>query len=280
VSGVATAIAGAVAAALMATALAADAAEGAAAADTPRSLSAALGPGWKQLPDWRGVWHLEAPYLFPGASVAVIAKPTSAVSPGKFEHGITPGSYFTGAPYKPEFQKLYDERVAKARDSGVVDDPIDNCYSPYGMPRLMGAASGAVEFHLTPKQTWIIWDHMNETRRIHTDGRAKPSDDMKWPRVMGISDGRWEGHTLVVQTQWMKEGIYDRSGAPHSDQLVVTERITRTDAATITVEMTLDDPVMFTKPWQVTRHLKKSPQKWENVPGSYCAFDPAAEAAK
>jgi hypothetical protein len=242
-----------------------------AADDTTASLSSALGPGWKQLPDWRGTWYLEAPYLFPGAIGAVIAKPTTPVSPAKFEHGITSGSYFTGAPYKPEFQKVYDERIAKARDSGVVDDPIDNCYSPYGMPRLMGAAAGAAEFYVTPKQTWIIWDHMNETRRIHTDGRAKPSEDMKWPRVMGVSDGHWEGQTLVVQTQWMKEGIYDRSGAPHSDQLVVTERITRTDASTITVEMTLDDPVMFTKPWQVTRHFRKAAEKWENVRGTYCA---------
>jgi hypothetical protein len=250
-------------------------------AQSAENLSAALGPEWKQLPDWRGVWFLEKPYLFPGHDGAVVvAKPNASAAAGKFENGVTPGSYFTGAPYKPEIQKLYDERVARARDTGEVDDPLDNCYSPHGMPRLMGAAAGAVEFHLTPKQTWMIWDHMNETRRIHTDGRAAPSEDMKWPRVMGLSSGHWEGQTLIVETQWMKEGIFDRSGAPHSDQLRVTERIARTDASTITVEMTLDDPVMFTKPWQVTRHFKKSSKKWENVPGTYCAYDPAAEPAK
>jgi hypothetical protein len=137
-----------------------------------------------------------------------------------------------------------------------------------------------MEIHVTPKQTWMIWDHMNETRRIHTDGRPFPSEDLKWPRVMGVSRGKWEGQTLVVETQWMKEGIFDRTGAPHSDQLRMTERITRTDASTLTVEMTIEDPVMFTQPWVVTRHFKKSPKKWENVRGSYCAYDPAAEPPK
>jgi hypothetical protein len=130
-----------------------------------------------------------------------------------------------------------------------------------------------VEFFVTPKQTWIIWDYMNQTRRIYTDGRGKPGEDLQWPRVMGYSVGRWEGQTLVTETFSMKEGIYDRTGAPHSDQLHITERISRTDANTITVEATLNDPVMFTGPWTVTRHFKKSPKKWESVPGYYCPYD-------
>ena len=244
------------------------------------NLSAALGPEWKQLPDWRGIWQLEEPLTFTGLTSSTIAKAAQNAKPGRFEHGVTPGSYFTGAPYKPEYQKIYDERVAKAHDTGVTDDPIDNCYSPHGMPRLAGAGTGAVEFHLTPKETWIIWDHMNQTRRIHTDGRGTPSDDLKWPRVMGLSNGHWEGQTLVVDTIWMKEGAFDRTGAPHSDQVSVKERFTRTDANTLTVEMTIEDPVMFTKPWNLTRHYKKSQTKSQNVSGSYCAFDPAAEPPK
>jgi hypothetical protein len=251
-------------------------------ASAASNLAEALGPEWKQLPDWRGVWVLEEPLVFAGPKNAVIAKAPAAVAPSgtKFENGVTPGSHFTGAPYKPEYQKAYDEKVAKALAAGVAEDPVENCYSPYGMPRLMGAGAGAMEIHVTPKQTWMIWDHMNETRRIHTDGRPFPGEDLKWPRVMGVSRGKWEGQTLVVQTQWMKEGIFDRTGAPHSDQLRMTERITRTDASTLTVEMTIEDPVMFTQPWAVTRHFKKSPKKWENVRGSYCAYDPAAEPPK
>ena len=235
------------------------------------NLAAALCPEWKQLPDWRGVWHLEEPLVFPGPGHAKIAKATGARD-NKFEHGVTPGSYFTGAPYKPEYQKMYDERVAKARDQGLVEDPIENCYSPHGMPRVMGAAPGAAEFFVTPQETWIIWDYMNQTRRIYTDGRGAPSEDLKWPRTMGYSRGHWEGQTLVAETLWNKEGIYDRTGAPYSDQLRIVERITRTDASTITVDTTIEDPVMFTQPWKVTRHFKKSAKKWENVPGTYCDY--------
>ncbi len=244
------------------------------------NLSAALGPEWKQLPDWRGVWSLEEPLTFTGPVGSTIAKAAQDARSKPFEYGVTPGSYFTGAPYKPEYQKIYDERIAKARNTGMAEDPVDNCYSPHGMPRLAGAGTGTVEFHVTPKETWIIWDHMNQTRRIHTDGRGTPSDDLKWPRVMGLSNGHWEGQTLVVDTLWMKEGIFDRTGAPHSDQVSLKERFTRTDANTLTVAMTIEDPVMFTKPWSVTRHYKKSQKKWENVPGSYCTYDPATEARK
>jgi hypothetical protein len=235
------------------------------------TLADTLGADWKGLPDWRGVWYLEGPMLFAGPQHAVIAKTPSSGKP--FERGITPGSYLSGAPYKPEFQNLYDERVARARGENLVQDPVDSCSTPHGMPRLMGAGPTAVEFLVTPKQTWIVWDFLNETRRIHTDGRGHPGEDQKWPRTMGHSIGRWEGQTLVIDTVWMMAGIYDRSGAPHSDQIHLSERIARTDARTLTVEMTIEDPVMFTAPWHVTRHFRKSSKKWENVPGTYCVYE-------
>ena len=241
-----------------------------------KNLDVAYGPDWKQLPDWRGVWSLEEPLIFAGPEHAVIAKVSGDASTPRssFEHGVTPGSYFTGAPYKPEYQKLYDERIAAARDKGVVEDPIENCFTPHGMPRLMGATPGPAEFLVTPKQTWIVWDYMNQTRRIYTDGRGTPSEDLHWPRTMGYSIGRWEGQTLVVDTVWTKEGIYDRTGAPHSDQLRIHERISRTAPDMMTIDMTIEDPVMFTQAWKVTRHLKKNPKKWVSVPGTYCAYDP------
>jgi hypothetical protein len=236
------------------------------------NLAAAYGEDWKSLPDWRGVWYLEQPLLFTGPENAVIGKTGDGKS--TFEYGITPGSHFKGAPYKPEYQKRYDERIARAR-AGTVEDPIETCFTPHGMPRVMGAVPGAAEFHVTPKQTWIIFDYMNQTRRIRTDGRTHPGPDMEWPRVMGHSVGKWEGQTLVVDTVWTKEGVYDRSGAPHSDKLHIVERITKTDPETLTVEMTIEDPVMFTAPWQVTRRFKKSPKKWESVPGYYCEYEGA-----
>jgi hypothetical protein len=239
----------------------------------PSNLATALGDGWQGLPDWRGIWYLQEPLLFAGPEKTVIPagpKPGPKLIRGvEFQHGLPAGSHFTGAPYRPEYQKIYDETVARALASGAADDPVENCWQPEGMPRLIGAGPGAVEFHVTPKMTWIIWDRMNQTRRIRTDGTGHPEDE-EWPRIMGHSTGHWEGATLVVDTVWMDAGIYDRSGAPHSDQLHLVERFTRTDADTITVAMTLEDPVMFTAPWQVTRLFKRSATPQQNVRGTYC----------
>ena len=243
----------------------------ASAAGAAGSLGDALGPGWQSLPDWRGTWYLEGPMLFAGPEHAFISRTPGTSKP--FEHGVVPGSYFNGAPYRAEFQKLYDERVAKALKEGVVQDPVDSCTTPHGMPRLMGAGPTAVEFLVTPKQTWIVWDFLNQTRRIYTDGRGHPGEDQKWPRTMGHSVGHWEAQTLVVDTVWMMPGIFDRTGAPHSDQLHLSERITRTDPHTLTVEMTLEDPVMFSAPWHVTRRFRKSSKKWDDVPGTYCTYE-------
>jgi hypothetical protein len=236
------------------------------------SLAAALGDEWKRLPDWRGTWFLEGPLLFAGAESAMVppdAKSQPRVIRGvEFEQGVPAGAYMQRIPYKPEVQKQYEATVAKAKAAGRAEDPVENCWLPHGMPRLAGAGPGAVEFHLTPQRTWIIWDAMNQTRRIATDGSTHPEDE-EWPRVMGHSVGKWEGQTLVVDTVWMKPGIFDRSGAPYSDQLRVTERYTRTAADTITLEMTLEDPVMFTAPWKVTRRYKRSSTP-QDVRGTYC----------
>ena len=249
------------------------------AADAPPvqavSLAAALGDDWKKLPDWRGVWFLEGPLVFGGSENTMVppdARSQPRVIRGvEFEQGVPAGAYMMRIPYKPEFQQQYEATVAKAKAAGRAEDPVENCWLPHGMPRLAGAGPGAVEFHLTPKRTWIIWDAMNQTRRIATDGSTHPQDE-EWPRVMGHSVGRWEGQTLVVDTVWMKPGIFDRTGAPYSDQLRLTERYTRTTADTITLEMTAEDPVMFTAPWKVTRRYKRSTAPQESVRGTYCDF--------
>jgi hypothetical protein len=237
------------------------------------SLAAALGDDWKRLPDWRGVWFLEGPLVFGGAENTMVppdARSQPRVIRGvEFEQGVPAGTYMLRIPYRPEIQKQYEATVAKAKAVGRAEDPVENCWLPHGMPRLAGAGPGAVEFHLTPQRTWIIWDAMNQTRRIATDGSTHPEDE-EWPRVMGHSVGRWEGPTLVVDTVWMKAGIFDRTGAPHSDQLRLTERYTRTAVDTITLEMTLEDPVMFSAPWKVTRRYRRSTAPQESVRGTYC----------
>jgi hypothetical protein len=247
-----------------------------AACDTQRSPAKNLGEAWgaqlDTLPDWTGVWFLNGGFSFPGLATTVSVK--DPAESGGFAFGELPGTYFTGAPYKPEYQKIYDERVRLARDEFKVYDPMASCVIPHGMPRIMGGGPGPTEIVVTPEQTTIIWDYMNEMRRIYTDGRPHPSKDKFAPTVMGHSIGHWEGHSLVVDTRFMRNGIYDRSGAPHSDQVHLMERITRIDNDTLEFQMTIEDPVMLNGPWKVTRTFRRMPKTPEGISpeleGSYC----------
>ena len=239
----------------------------AAAAPATGTLAEAWGDRLSQLPDWTGAWSVIGCCSFPGKEFAVDAK-NPAAGDGGFTYGELPGSYFTGAPYKPEYQKIYDARVKLAREKFRVYDPMGSCMVPHGMPRILGGGPGPTEFLVTPEQTTIIWDYMNEMRRIYTDGRPHPPAAEYPPTVMGHSIGHWEGDTLVVDTIHMQPGIYDRSGAPHSAELHLMERIRRVPGNQIEFDITLEDPVMFTQPWKLKRMYRFSGQR--SMEGSYC----------
>ncbi len=228
----------------------------------------AYGPQLSELPDWTGIWHLTEGLLFPGNDFIVYAE-DPADGEG-FSYGPLPGSYITGVPYNDTYRELYDEKVRRAREEFFVDDPIAGCQLPHGMPRAMGAAPGNLEIIVTPQQTTMIFEWMNQVRRIYTDGRPHPPEEEAWPTVMGHSIGHWDGHTLVVDTVNMRANIFDRSGAPHSEQIHLMERITKIDESTIEVEMVLEDPVAFTESWRVTRVFRKDERPVVNVEGLYC----------
>ena len=95
-----------------------------------------------------------------------------------------------------------------------------------------------------------------------TDGRAVPRDPN--PQWFGTSIGRWDGDTLVIETRgfngWTR---LDTIGHPHSDQLHLTQTFRRTDADRIAYTVTVDDPVIYTKPWKNERVLTR--QKGELI---------------
>ena len=101
---------------------------------------------------------------------------------------------------------------------------------------------------------------IHETRIIPLDGRPHLSPVIR--QYMGDSIGRWEGDTLVVETT----NLTDKTGAGangraifHSDALRLTERFTRVDANTLRYELTIDDPVMWTRPWTLAFPLTQEP---------------------
>jgi hypothetical protein len=204
----------------------------------PKVSKAAL--AFAALPDWRGVWDPAEGNVFdPSAG-------RSADTVGLREF----------PPYKPEWEAKYKKELANTA-SGHPRDPTADCIPP-GMPRLM-TSPYAWEFTITPDRVLFLKEYQHEIIRVFTDGRKHPVGDALDPSFNGHSIGHWEGDTLVVDTVGMRgDTWFDRTGAPHSDQVHVVQRMRKTGPDRIEDIMTIDDPVAFTKPWTVTRHYKRA----------------------
>jgi hypothetical protein len=198
------------------------------------------------LPNWSGLWNPVGGLIFDPSTAD--PKGNNAQQPGDREH----------PPYNPEWEAKYKAKLDRTL-AGYFADPITNC-TPHGMPRLMGGIPGPLEFVVTPEQTWIIWEYGSQMRRIFTDGRDHLPVEDRFDSWTGHSVGHWEGDTLVVDTVSMRgDTQYDRTGAPHSDQVHLVERMRLVAPDTLENDMTIEDPVAFTKPWRVNRRYRRLP---------------------
>jgi len=99
--------------------------------------------------------------------------------------------------------------------------------------------------------TVVLYEAGYLHRQIFTDGRVLPKE-FDLPAFLGYSAGRWERDTLVVETAGFNDRtVLDVVGHRHSEALRVTERFHRRDFGHLDVEMTFDDPKMFTKPFTI-----------------------------
>ncbi|MFL2547025.1 MAG: hypothetical protein ACJ0SL_06645 [Candidatus Rariloculaceae bacterium] len=134
----------------------------------------------------------------------------------------------------------------------LTDDPEAQCRM-VGVPR---ATYMPYPFQIvqTPDQVSILYEYVHTVRSIFLDS-AHPED----PAIrywMGDSRGRWEGDTLVVDVvNFTDETWFDRSGNYHSEALHVVERYTPTGLDHMIYEVTIEDPEVFTEPWQMSMPL-------------------------
>jgi hypothetical protein len=104
----------------------------------------------------------------------------------------------------------------------------------------------------------ILYEAIHSYRQIFTDGRPLPEDPN--PTWFGYSTGRWEGNAFVVETVGFKDGGWlDNAGRPATDALRVTERFVRKDFGHMDIQITIDDPKAYTKPWTMTLPLTLQP---------------------
>src|SRR5262249_18659450 len=143
--------------------------------------------------------------------------------------------------------------VKKIDDPKETNDPAYAC-NPKGFPRiLLDTAHDYNEVVTTPDRIFQLWQEARALREIWLDGRPVPSGEpleALGPTWYGHSVGHWEGDTLVVITAGLDERAWlDQYAFPKSFHAQIEERYKLRDPNTLTLQLTLTDPEMYTKPW-------------------------------
>jgi hypothetical protein len=176
-------------------------------------------------PDFSGVWSGGGPI-------------------GDISEGLMPGEEIV---LLPAAKALMDSRMS-------ADDPEANCL-PTGVPRIAPYPWRIVQAPASGDATHLYFlfeGNIHSFRQIFMDGREHPPHEELDPTWYGHSVGHWEGDTLVIDTVGFNDLFwFDFLGHPHSEQLHVIERYTRTSFGTLENVTTIDDPGAYAKPFTI-----------------------------
>jgi len=190
---------------------------------------------WAAMPDWSGVYSRPPKNNF-------------TFDPDQPEGGIP------SAKLTPEYQAKMLKRIEDVK-KGIEWDPISSC-SPPGHPRWL-TEPFTREFIVTPKQTWLINEMVNDIRRIYTDGRDHVPEDDRIPTPDGDSIGFWDGPKLVIHTNQLQPGIYQRANPDYTAQVETVEIWQKSDPNTMSVDVWVYDPPALAEPWYVKQTYGK-----------------------
>ena len=192
-------------------------------------------------PDLSGVWLNE---WFYGGQVR-----QPPVSPPGEPPASTFANLGAGFPQGLPFQPWAKELMEKRKEQNSKENPDAHC-----LPM------GIMQFHehpqprkmvQTPGLLLILYEGNAGVRQIFTDGRPLPNNDPQ-PWWYGYSIGRWDGDTLVVETTGLRDGGWlDIWGSPLTDAAKITERFRRLSYGVLKIDVTIDDPKAYTKPFSV-----------------------------
>jgi len=151
------------------------------------------------------------------------------------------------------------EAMAAAEASFYTTDPRFHCLPSGPSSYPAGPSVGGTRRILQNPGIIAVLNPDMTYRQIFMDGRELESEPLL-PNWMGYSVGRWEGDTLVVESNGYNDKTWlTREGLPHTDRLQITERYTRIDYGHMTLEIAYDDPGTFTGPVQATVDLVLRP---------------------
>jgi hypothetical protein len=190
---------------------------------------------WRDVPDWSGVWTRATNIFF--------------WDPNQGSMDALPTAKLT-----PEFEKRLLDKL-EAIEQGREYDPL-SAGNPAGMPRWMSEPF-LKEFAVTPKQTWLINEMMNEIRRVYTDGRGHPPPEDAYPLWEGDSIGFWDDDRLIIHTSQMRAGQYQRIQPDYTEEVETVEIWQKTAGDTLMVDIWVYDPPALEEPWYTKQVYKK-----------------------
>jgi hypothetical protein len=202
-------------------------------------------------PDLSGVW---AQGLIPGVPPP---PPANTIGTTKFKgprpFQDLPSLFPDGLPLQPWAAELRRQRVADHSK----DHPDAHCL-PIN-PIQLHSHPQPSKIIQRPELIVILYEANDGTRQIFMDGRPLPNNDPD-PWWYGYSIGHWDADTLVVQTTGFREpGWIDEEGTPISSAGRLTERFRRLNYGTLEIEITVDDPKTFTRPWSYKLNQRLMP---------------------
>jgi hypothetical protein len=161
---------------------------------------------------------------------------------------VTNGSFYLTSDLKPEEVLPWAAALYKQREDNFRRDTDGIQCLPPGPKAGIGVGNFPMKIVQTADLVVVLYEYQTVFRQFFTDGRALPEDPN--PTWMGYSVGRWDGDTLVVATAGYNDRTtIDLAGHPHTEALRMTERYHRRDVGHLEVQVTLDDPKAYTRPW-------------------------------
>ena len=200
-------------------------------------------------PDFSGLWitadgQVCAPAKDGSFQSCAIELPISRVG-----IDINLGLPSPGLPYQPGVAAIVKKRIAdQAKDDPHAQCMPDTFMRAYGLPHM--------EKFVHVPGLLVMLNEMNANyRQVFTDARPLPKDPV--PAWNGYSTAHWEGDTLVVDSIGFRDAIWlDVAGNYISSAAKMQERIRRPDFGHLKIDITVDDPKVYTKPWTV--HLTQA----------------------
>ena len=192
------------------------------------------------LPDWTGIWETDA-----------WTQRTAAGRPAGGINEVRSKSALMGhPPYNAKWEAQYQAGMKNKEALAAAENARKVCSFPF--PMNMESPS-IFQVAVTPEETLFVFV-TQDVRHVYTDGRGHAPKDELWPTRMGDSIGHWEGQTLVIETVARMATIPIAIASPNSkvsEQARFIERLRLIDPNTLENEMTIEDPVAFTRPWTV-----------------------------